>query len=70
MSDAISDCATDALKKHDDVPCAGGLPRGMTTLAIVVLAVTLFLRMSPAMFQPLRRDEAASVRLYTSFDYV
>jgi hypothetical protein len=45
-------------------------PRGMATLAIVVLAVTLFLRMSPAMFQPLRRDEAASVRLYTSFDYV
>ena len=41
----------------------------MTVLTLVVLALTALLRLSPAISQPLRRDEAASARLYTGFHY-
>jgi len=49
--------------------CSLSRLRQPTRLTVIVLTVAAFLRFSPAITQPLRRDEAASARLYASFHY-
>ncbi len=54
---------------ENGTPPASSRRRQTTLLTVAVLTIAAFLRLSPALTQPLRRDEAASARLYTSFHY-